>query len=269
MKSWLTGSRQSPRVGADFEHILELCRYTVSSSHGQNSCRRFHFENLRARGETDQRLHELDRWHDSLAFTLRAKAALQLSEAFSFHSSDAIVEEALKEVRQHFAIPEIIRLTLAITAVNDWIDTHRESPVRILVVEDSPDDQELLWRQLQKIQMDQNVVFISDGREAFELLDGPEAQTVRQELIAIFLDLHLPGMSGVEFLRRLRGIPDMETFPVIVMTSTPNPADLEECRRLKIAGYVEKPVTSHSFSKAVADLFHSAEVLTMSACSRE
>jgi CheY-like chemotaxis protein len=131
-----------------------------------------------------------------------------------------------------------------------------ESAVRVLVVEDNADDRELLLRQLRKSGMDSHVKFISDGKEALDFLSHPGDVFPAAELIAIFLDLRLPSLSGIELLRRMRGQEHLQEVPVIVMTSSIDPNDLEECRRLKVANYVSKPVTFTSFSKAVADVFH-------------
>jgi two-component system response regulator len=131
-----------------------------------------------------------------------------------------------------------------------------EARVRVLVVEDNDDDRELLLRQLRKTGMDSHVKFISNGQEALEFLTKPRAVSLSEDLIAIFLDLKLPSLSGLELLRRLRVRDELQDTPVIVMTSSNDPKDLEECRRLKVTNYVSKPVTFTSFSKAVADVFH-------------
>lgn len=128
------------------------------------------------------------------------------------------------------------------------------SQVRVLVVEDNADDRELLLRQLRKTSMADQVKFISDGKEALHYLTVPDPRQV-EELIAIFLDLNLPSLSGLDLLRTLRER-DCLKAPVIVMTSSNDPRDLEECRRLNVTQYVSKPVTFTSFSKAVADIFH-------------
>ena len=131
-----------------------------------------------------------------------------------------------------------------------------ENPVRVLVIEDNADDRELLQRQLRKSGMDQQVRFISDGREALDFLTGPQAPTLAASLIAILLDLKLPSVSGLDLLRQVRESNTLRATPVIVMTSSNNPRDLEECRKLKVLNYVSKPVTFSSFSKAVANVFH-------------
>jgi CheY-like chemotaxis protein len=130
------------------------------------------------------------------------------------------------------------------------------NPVRVLVIEDNADDRELLQRQLRKSGMDQQVRFISDGREALDFLTGPDSAATKENLIAILLDLQLPSVSGVDLLRHLRASEGARTTPVIVMTSSNDPRDLEECRKLKVLKYVSKPVTFTTFSKAVADVFH-------------
>jgi two-component system, response regulator len=150
-----------------------------------------------------------------------------------------------------------VRITSTVLTVNEWIDIHTPPPIRVLVVEDNPDDQELLLRQLSKAKLNKNVMFVPDGLQALDLLENLHILS-SAGLIAVFLDLHLPGMGGLDLLRRLRRLPGAESFPVIVMTSSNDPSDLEECKRLNALGYVPKPVTFESFTHAIANLFHAA-----------
>ncbi len=128
-------------------------------------------------------------------------------------------------------------------------------PVKVLVIEDNPDDRELLMRQLRKSSLGDHVKFISDGKDALDFLTGPEAPQP-EDLVVILLDLRLPSLSGLELLRHLRSRPQFQSVPVTVMTSSNDPRDLEECRRLNVVHYVNKPVTFTTFAKAVADVFH-------------
>jgi CheY-like chemotaxis protein len=128
-----------------------------------------------------------------------------------------------------------------------------KKPLRVLVVEDNNDDSDLLVRQLQRNNFGGSVKVITDGLQAWNLLNDGIS---REDLIAIFLDLKLPSLSGLKLLSRIRSESPFCTVPVFVMTSSNDPKDLQECTRLGVEGYIPKPVTFTTFSKAVADLFH-------------
>ena len=127
-------------------------------------------------------------------------------------------------------------------------------PLRVLVVEDSADDSDLLVRQLKKNNFEGFVKVIADGRQAWDLL----AENSRRDLVAIFLDLNLPSLSGLKLLGRIKAKPELTNIPIFVMTSSNDPDDLAECSRLGVDGFITKPVSFMTFSKAVADLFHSS-----------
>jgi CheY-like chemotaxis protein len=134
--------------------------------------------------------------------------------------------------------------------------TNTPNPIRILIVEDNPHDAELLQRQLKRASLDEHVLHLSDPREAVSLLRGPKRPQLLKTLLAIFLDVHLPYMSGIELLEIIRTMEGMADFPVVVMTSSPHPDTVEACKRLNVAGFVEKPVTFKDFSRIVAVFFH-------------
>ncbi len=123
---------------------------------------------------------------------------------------------------------------------------------RILIVEDDSDDGELLMHQLKKARLAEQVKLISDGRLALDFLFQPHAS----HLVALFLDLKLPSLSGLQLLEKIRQNDRMHALPVIVMTSSNSPSDLQKCQELGVSSYVQKPVTFTSFTKAVADIFH-------------
>ena len=120
----------------------------------------------------------------------------------------------------------------------------------ILVVEDNLDDSFLLTRQIQKAQIDDHVAVIEDGREALDYLQ--KSPTVP---LAVFLDLRLPGLSGIELLRRIRQDARFHELPIIVMTGSNDPNDLQECHRLGVTAFLPKPVGLGTFIKTVAHLF--------------
>ena len=133
---------------------------------------------------------------------------------------------------------------------------------RILIVEDNPDDEALLLRQLRKAQLDQHVKVISDGQQALDYVIHHHNNTQGEELIALFLDLNLPKINGLRILEQVRSHERTRDLSVIVMTSSNSPEDLEKCHQFGVSCYVQKPVTFATFSKAIADSFHSSRVTT-------
>ena len=127
--------------------------------------------------------------------------------------------------------------------------------IRILIIEDNSDDEELLLRQLCKAGLDRHVKIIRDGKDAieyFNITQGPF-----DNLIALFLDLKLPSIGGLKVLEHIRQLETTRKLPVIVMTSSNSPSDLERCQELGVTSYVRKPVTLEVFGRVIANNFHS------------
>ena len=119
----------------------------------------------------------------------------------------------------------------------------------ILVVEDSVDDSFLLTRQLARANLENQIRVIGDGQDALDFLldclDVPQA---------VFLDLNLPTLNGLEVLRRLRQEVRYRIVPVIVMTGSLNPRDVDECTKLGVSAYLPKPVGIATFARILGPL---------------
>ena len=120
----------------------------------------------------------------------------------------------------------------------------------ILVIEDNVDDSFLLTRQLARANLDDCVTVIGNGRDAWSWL-----QASSEAPLAIFIDLHLPGISGIELIKRMKAEPRFHAVPIIVMTGSLNPDDVQTCTDLGVSAYLPKPVELSTFIKIVAHLF--------------
>lgn len=127
------------------------------------------------------------------------------------------------------------------------IDSRSKNP--ILVVEDNEDDSFLLTRQLARAHFEDCITVIGNGQDALDYLRRSPKP------LAVFLDLHLPGMSGVKLLENIRQDERLRSVPVIVMTGSIDPNDVEECNRFGVTAYLPKPVGLSTFIKAVTHLF--------------
>jgi alkylhydroperoxidase family enzyme len=105
-----------------FEHLLEWARLGSAHTRKNATCADKHRQSLRASVEAEKRLGEFDYWRESMVFTEPEKAVPILSESFSLDEPEKLSPQILEVARHHFSTEEIVRLTLTIMAVNDWID---------------------------------------------------------------------------------------------------------------------------------------------------
>ena len=119
----------------------------------------------------------------------------------------------------------------------------------ILVIEDNPDDQILTVRALKSASVDSLVIVLEDGEEALKFLFGDGDQPSRnvESLGAVLLDVKLPKVGGLEVLRHLRSSPLTQWLPVIMVTSSDEPADLLEAYRLGANSFITKPINYREF----------------------
>ena len=130
--------------------------------------------------------------------------------------------------------------------------------VEVLLVEDTPTDAELALRALKKRGLANRVIWLKDGAEALDFLFGTGAYAGRDVANCrpkvVLLDLRLPKLSGLEVLRRVKADPRTHAIPVVVVTSSKEEVDLDECYRLGVNSYITKPVEFDEFAKVVGEL---------------
>jgi len=101
-------------------NLLHLVKLRASQMNGCAYCIDMHFKDLRATGDTEQRLYSLDAWQECPYYTARERAALAWTESVTLLSPPRVPDALYEHVRQHFTEREIGDLTLAIVAINGW-----------------------------------------------------------------------------------------------------------------------------------------------------
>jgi len=123
--------------------------------------------------------------------------------------------------------------------------------LNILLVEDDQIDVMNVKRAFARGHIANPLFVATDGLEALEKLRGGE---VPKERRLVLLDLNMPRMNGIEFLRAVRQDPELAPTPVVVLTTSNDDRDKVEAYNLNVAGYLLKPVTFGDFCDVMVAL---------------
>lgn len=117
----------------------------------------------------------------------------------------------------------------------------------ILLVEDDKVDAMTIKRALAELGDTTPLVHLASGDDALRYLQSE----VNEKPCIILLDLNMPGMSGLEFLRVIKDDENLRTVPVIVLTTSKEDRDVTDSFDLGVAGYVVKPVDYKEFVERI------------------
>lgn len=127
----------------------------------------------------------------------------------------------------------------------------------IILVEDNPDDAELVIRALRKNGISNSIAHLKDGEEAMQFLfsEGPyEGNKLVPCPRLILMDLKMPKVDGLEVLRRVKLHERLRLIPVVLLSSSREEKDINESYQLGVNSYVVKPVEFEGLLKTVQGL---------------
>ena len=126
--------------------------------------------------------------------------------------------------------------------------------VEILLVEDSDADAEMTMRALKKRNLANKLVWVKDGAEALDFIacTGAYANRLNGHPRLILLDIKMPRLDGIEFLRRLKSDEKTRLIPVVMLTSSAEERDVVESYRLGVNSFLVKPVGFADFMEVIS-----------------
>jgi two-component system response regulator len=122
----------------------------------------------------------------------------------------------------------------------------------LLLVEDNPDDIALAQRAVTRGGIRANLVVARSGKEALDLLNA--SARLQHQPKAVFLDLNMPEWSGFDLLERVRASSPIASIPMIVLTTSSEPADVERSYQLGANSFVTKPMDFKQFADVFASM---------------
>ena len=126
------------------------------------------------------------------------------------------------------------------------------TPLHIVLAEDDDGHATLVQRNLERSGMLNGFTRVRDGQEALDLLrgEGPYAGQPPLGQALLLLDIKMPRLDGIEVLRQVRADSRTATLPVIMLTTTDDPREIERCYQLGCNVYITKPVDYQAFVEA-------------------
>jgi CheY-like chemotaxis protein len=127
---------------------------------------------------------------------------------------------------------------------------------KILLIEDNPDDVELIMEALTENKLGNRVVIANDGVQAMEYLQYQGSYKTREKgnPSLILLDIKMPRMDGIEVLKAIKSSSLLKTIPVVMLTSSNEESDLKKCYELGANAYIMKSLCFKDFFEAIKSL---------------
>ena len=129
-------------------------------------------------------------------------------------------------------------------------------PVTILMVEDDQGHSRLIEKNIRRAGVNNELITFADGASALAYLLGPDGSgevSARRQLL-VLLDLNLPDMAGVDILAKIKSNTHLKRTPVVVLTTTDDSREIQNCYDLGANVYITKPVNYDGFSNAIRQL---------------
>ncbi len=130
-------------------------------------------------------------------------------------------------------------------------------PHLVLLVEDNEDHAELIKRSLSQNRMANQIIWVDNGEKALHYLlhkDEYHDPSTSQRPNLILLDLRLPRIDGLEVLRTIKGNPELQQIPVVILTSSAAATDIAKAYEFHANSYIVKPLDFAKFTGLLDDL---------------
>lgn len=128
--------------------------------------------------------------------------------------------------------------------------------VTILITEDDEGHAALIRKNLARAGVNNPMVHFRDGQEVLDFLfrRGAEPHREADAAYLLLLDIRMPKVDGVEVLRQVKADPELRKLPVIMITTTDDPREVNRCHELGCNNYITKPVDYDKFILAIRQL---------------
>lgn len=118
--------------------------------------------------------------------------------------------------------------------------------LKVMLIEDDMIEVMKLNRTISKLKLEHKIIEANNGEEALNLLSHKDNLPN-----LILLDLNMPKINGIEFLSTLKNDENLKHIPTVILTTSSNQKDLDECFKIGVSGYVLKPLKYQVYVKKI------------------
>ncbi len=129
-----------------------------------------------------------------------------------------------------------------------------DKEMAILITEDDPGHALLIKKNLQRAGISNEIIHFFDGKEVFDFLFTKKDDKHKEKHYLLLLDIRMPKVDGIEVLRLIKQDPELCKIPIIMITTTDDPLEVERCYKLGCNVYITKPVDYDKFVDAIKRL---------------
>ena len=128
--------------------------------------------------------------------------------------------------------------------------------VVIIIAEDDAGHARLIQKNLGRVGLHNSIQFFENGQDVLDFFfrRGPGPHRKSDTSYLLMLDIRMPKVDGVEALRQIKEDPSLRKMPVIMLTTTDDPREVERCHLLGCNSYIVKPVDYDKFAEAIKQL---------------
>ncbi len=135
------------------------------------------------------------------------------------------------------------------------MENDNNSYVNILMAEDDDGHARLIQERFESVGVRNPITRFKDGNETWDFLSGASKPGLEEgKGYLLLLDIRMPGLDGIEVLRRVKNDPCLKNIPVIMLTTTDDPREVGLCYELGCNNYLTKPVDFDKFAEVIKRL---------------
>jgi len=124
----------------------------------------------------------------------------------------------------------------------------------ILIAEDDDGHAELINNGLIESGVKNEIIRFSNGEELWNFFSSNDSKTIQENNYLLLLDINMPKMDGIEVLRRMKSDNDLKEIPIMMLTTTDDPREVEACYKLGCNIYITKPIDFNKFTEMLTRL---------------